>query len=154
MPSFSEADRKKKQARIHLPENPGNLSAELLSQLESIVKASLKDGYLPCAVAFKIARDARVAKVAVGETIDRLGFRVTDCQIGCFKVAKTIHDNSAQQTPDDSIVSQLTALKENDQLTCAGVFNLAQQLKSPPMAIASVANLRKLKIRKCQLGCF
>ncbi len=154
MRSFGEADRKKKRTRMQLQENPAKLSNEVLSQLEDTVKASLKDGYLPCAVAFKIAKEAQVPKVAVGEMTDRLGIRVTNCQIGCFKVDKTIHDNSAHEDLDDGIVSKLNALKENNELTCANVFGLAQQLKSTPMAIADAANLRDLKIGNCQLGCF
>ncbi len=154
MRSFGEADRKKKKTRIQLQENPGKLSNEVLSQLEDTVKASLKDGYLPCAVAFKIAKEAQIPKVAVGEMTDRLGIRVTNCQIGCFKVDKTIHDNSAHEDLNDEIVSKLSALKENNELTCANVFDLAQQLKSTPMAIADAANLRDLKIDNCQLGCF
>ncbi len=154
MRSFGQADRKKKKTRIQLQENPGKLSNEVLSQLEDTVKASLKDGYLPCAVAFKIAKEAQVPKVAIGKMTDRLGIRVTNCQIGCFKVDKTIHDNSAHEDLDDGIVSKLNVLKENNELTCANVFDLAQQLKSTPMAIADVANLRNLKIHNCQLGCF
>ncbi|MFC1943046.1 hypothetical protein ACFLWO_00475 [Chloroflexota bacterium] len=154
MRSFGEDDRKKKKTRIQLQENPGELSNEVLSQLEDTVKASLKDGYLPCAVAFKIAKEAQVPKVAVGEMTDRLGIRIMNCQIGCFKVEKTIHDNSAQEDLDDEIVSKLNALKENNELTCANVFDLAQHLKSTPMAIADAANLRDLKIHNCQLGCF
>jgi hypothetical protein len=154
MRSFGEADRKKKKTRIQLQENPGKLSNEVLSQLEDTVKGSLRDGYLPCAVAFKIAKEIQVPKVAVGEMTDRLCIRITNCQIGCFNVDKTIHDNSAHEDLDDGIVSKLTALKENNELTCANVFDLAQQLKSTPMAIADAANLRGLKIHNCQLGCF
>ena len=154
MRSFNEADQKKKKARIQLQENPGKLSDEVISQLEDKVKASLKDGCLPCALAFKIAKDAQVPKVAVGEMTDRLSIRVTNCQIGCFKVDKTIHDNAAREDIDDGIVSKLIALQESNELTCTNVFDLALQLKSTPMAIADVANLRGLKIHNCQLGCF
>ncbi len=154
MRSFGEADRKKKKTRIQLQENPGKLSNEVLSQLKDTVKASLKDGYLPCAVAFKIAKEAQVPKLAVGEMTDRLGIRVTNCQLGCFKIDKTIHDNPAQEDLDAGIASKLNALRENNELTCANVFGLAQQLKSTPMAIADAANLLDLKIHNCQLGCF
>jgi|TARA_B100002003_G_C13849252_1_gene416357 hypothetical protein len=154
MRSFGKADHKKKSARIQLQENPGNLSNEVLCQLEDMVKASLKGGYLPCAVAFKIAKKAQVSKIAVGEMTDRLGIRITNCQTGCFKVDKTIHDNSTHENVDDGIVSRLNALKEINELTCANVFDLAEQLKSTPMAIADVANLRNLKIYSCQLGCW
>jgi hypothetical protein len=154
MRSFGEADRKKKKTRIQPQENIGKLSSEVLSQLEDTVKASLKGGYLPCAVAFKIAKEAQVPKVAVGEMTDGLGIRVTNCQIGCFKVDKTIHDHSAHEDVDDIIICKLNSLKENNELTCVNVFDLAQQLKSTPMEIAGVANLRGLRIHNCQLGCF
>ena len=51
MRNFSEADRKNKGTRIQLQGNLGKLSNEVFSQLEDTVKASLKDGNLPCAVA-------------------------------------------------------------------------------------------------------
>ncbi|MFC2010819.1 hypothetical protein ACFLUR_00810 [Chloroflexota bacterium] len=154
MRDFNEADRKKKTARIRIQENPGNLSKAVLSQLEDTVKASLKDGSLPCPVAWKIAKEANVPKIAVGEITDRLGIRLTNCQIGCFKIEKTPHDKSIHQNIDSEIIVMLETLKENNQLTCAKVFDLAQQFKLKPMAIADEANARDFKIRACQLGCF
>ena len=154
MRNFSEADKKKKQARIKIPENPGDLPKEVLSQLEETVKASLKDGNLPCAAAFKIAKQAEVPKIAVGGMTDRLGIRITNCQIGCFKVDKTIHDNLAHKKIDDKMVSTLETLGKNSELTCARVFELALQMRLTPMIIADVANHRNLKIHCCQLGCF
>ena len=175
MRMFGEADRKKKKTRIQPQEleklkrgispitgnkiNPNNekiSQGEITKRIElaDTVKASLKDGYLPCAVAFKIAKEAQVPKVVVGKVTDGLGIRITNCQIGCFKVDKTIHDNSTHEDVDDIIVCKLNSLKENNELTCVNVFDLAQQLKSTPMEIAGVANLRGLKIHNCQLGCF
>ena len=43
MRDFSDTDRKKKSGRIKLPDNPGNLSEETLTQVEHTVKATLKD---------------------------------------------------------------------------------------------------------------
>jgi len=155
MRDFNEADRKKKNTRIRLQENPGNLSKEVLQKLEDTVEASLKDRYLPCPVAWKIAKEANVPKVAIGEITDRLGIRVTDCQIGCFKIEKTPYDNSVHKNSiDGEIITVLETLKENNQLTCTKVFDLARQFKLKPMAIANEANARNLKIHSCQLGCF
>jgi len=39
---------------------------------------------LPCAVAFKIARDLDVPLAEVGRTCNELGIKVVGCQIGCF----------------------------------------------------------------------
>jgi len=154
MRDFNEADRKKKTSRIRVQENPDNLSREELSKLESTVKASLKDGYLSCPTAWKIAKDANVTKAAVGEITDRLDIRITNCQIGCFKIEKTPYDESEHKSIDAEIITMLEALKENNQLTCAKVFELARQFKLKPITIANEANARDLKVLGCQLGCF
>jgi len=154
MRNFGETDKSKKQARIQIEENPGNLSKESVLHLENMVKASLTDGYLSCPTAWKIAKEANVPKIAVGKITDRLGIRITNCQIGCFKVDKTIHDNLAHKKIDDTIIATLETLEKNHELTCAKVFELALKQKLTPMAIADVANLRNWRIRQCQLGCF
>ena len=154
MRDFNEADRKKKNTRIRIQGNPGNLSEEVLSRLEDTVIASLTDGYLPCPVAWKVAKESNVPKVAIGEISDRLGIRITDCQIGCFKIEKTPYDNPVHKNIDGEIITMLKTLNENNQLTCAKVFDLARQFKLKPMAIANEANVRDLKIHGCQLGCF
>lgn len=154
MRNFSKADKKKKQTRIQIEENLDNLSKELLSKLESAVQSSLKDGYLSCLAAWRIAKEANVSKIAVGKITDRLGIRIANCQIGCFKVDKTIHNNLAPNKIDNTIVTTLETLEKNHELTCAKVFDLALQQRLTPMAIADVANLRNWKIHSCQLGCF
>ena len=154
MRNFGEADKKKKQSRIQIPDNPENLPQEMLSQLENMVKTSLRDGNLQCATAFKIAKQANVPKIAIGEMTDRLGIRITNCRIGCFKVDKIVHDNLDQKKIGDEITPLLESIGKNNELTCAKVFELALQLKLTPMAIADVANLRNMKIHCCQLGCF
>ena len=154
MRDFNEGDRKKKSARIQIQKNPGNLSEESLSELESVVKASLKDGYLSCPVAWGIARKSNVPKIVVGEITDRLGIRITNCQLGCFKIEKTPYDNSSYSNIDGEICNILKELHETDQLTCAKAFELARQFNLKPVVIANEMSARGLKIRGCQLGCF
>lgn len=154
MRNFNEADKKKKKTRIQIEENPTDLTKESLALLESRVKASLKDGYLSCPMAWKIATEAAVPKIAVGAIADRLGIRVTDCQIGCFKVDKTIHTSLTPENVEDTVAAILEALSKNNELTCAKVFEIAKQEKLTPMVIADVLNARNWKVRHCQLGCF
>jgi hypothetical protein len=153
MRDFNEADKKKKMKRVQPQENLSKLSVAASERLEARVRASLKDSYLPCGVAFKIAAEENVPKIAVGEMTDRLGLRITNCQIGCFKVDKTLFDNPALKT-DDEVVARLEKLKANDELTCVNVFELAKELKVTPMAVGNAASLRGWKVRQCQLGCF
>ena len=154
MRDFNEGDQKKKGARIQIQKNPGNLSEELLLQLEGAVKTSLKDGYLPCPVAWKIAKEYNVPKIAIGEIADRLGVRVTNCQLGCFKIEKTSYDKSVSKNINGEVLNMLETLEEKEQLTCARVFDLAQHFKLKPIVVASEINAIGLKIYSCQLGCF
>ena len=90
MRDFNEADKGKKSTRIQIPSNPDNLSEGKLTQLESKVKASLKDGYLSCPVGWKIAKEANVDKIAVGEIADRLGNRhqFNRCRRFCIRLGR------------------------------------------------------------------
>ena len=154
MRDFNEASKEKKSTRIQIPSNPDNLSEGKLTQLESKVRASLKNGYLSCPIAWKIAKEANVTKIAVGEIADRLGVRITDCQIGFFKKEKTTYDNPEHKKLDSGIITMLKTFKEDDQLTCAKVFELARQFRLKPITIANEACSQDLKIIDCQLGCF
>ncbi|MFC1847035.1 hypothetical protein ACFLYS_03150 [Chloroflexota bacterium] len=154
MRDFNETDKSKKNARIRIPNNPDGLSKEELAQLEGMVKKSLKNGYLSCPIAWKIAKEASVTKIAVGEIADRLGVRIADCQIGFFKKDKTLYNNPEHKSIDSEIITMLKTLNENNQLTCAKVFDLAKQFKLKPITISNEAGAQGLKIYSCQLGCF
>ncbi|GAH74311.1 unnamed protein product [marine sediment metagenome] len=52
--------------------------------LEEELKASLVNGRLPCAVAFKVARKLKVPPRQVGETANKLDIKIVSCQLGCF----------------------------------------------------------------------
>jgi hypothetical protein len=39
---------------------------------------------LPCAEAFKVARDVGVPVVEVGRACNELGIKIVHCQLGCF----------------------------------------------------------------------
>ena len=54
------------------------------AELEEKVVSSLVDDKLLCAVAFKIAKELKVSPREVGETADKLGIRIAECQLGCF----------------------------------------------------------------------
>ena len=52
--------------------------------LEEELKASLVDGRLPCAVAFKISRKLKVSPRKVGDMANRINAKISNCQLGCF----------------------------------------------------------------------
>jgi hypothetical protein len=54
------------------------------TELEEKVISSLVNNQLPCPVAFKIAKEFKVSLQEVGETADKLGIKISSCQLGCF----------------------------------------------------------------------
>ena len=54
------------------------------NELEMKIKSSLVDGRLPCAVAFKIAKELKVSPREVGDAANRLSIKLSSCQLGCF----------------------------------------------------------------------
>lgn len=154
MRDFNDKDREKKAPRKQLEENPANLPPETLDRLESAVRAALRDGYLSCPIGWKIARDMAIPRIAVGAVVDKLGVRITNCQIGFFKVDKTASPEPARVEPSPEIAAGLRELDAAGELTCPAVFELSRRLKTTPLRVSEAANTLKLKIRSCQLGCF
>jgi len=54
------------------------------TELESKMKSSLVNGRLPCAIAFQISRELKVSLKEIGETANKLGIKISGCQLGCF----------------------------------------------------------------------
>ena len=154
MREFNEADKKKKKARIDIPENPAGLSPEKLTELENAVKSNLKDGYLACPLAWTLAKKSDVPRIAIGAITDKLGVRITDCQLGCFKVDKTLYSEPPRETLDQEMIAELERLNSDKKLTCENAFELSSKYRQKPMVTGNEASARNMKIRNCQLGCF
>ena len=54
------------------------------NELETKIKSSVVNGRLPCAIAFKIAKELKVSPRDVGEAANRLSVKISSCQLGCF----------------------------------------------------------------------
>jgi hypothetical protein len=52
--------------------------------LEEEIQSSLINGKLPCAEAFRIAKQIKVALKEVGDTANELKIKISSCQLGCF----------------------------------------------------------------------
>jgi hypothetical protein len=152
MRDFNDKDRKKKSSRIQLGDNPANLSGETLGLLESAIRDALKDGYLSCPTAWKIAHDMGIPKIAIGPVMDRQGTRIANCQLGFFRVDKSPYD--ANSEPSEEAKTALRDLNAAGKLNCAEIFELAKNLKTQPIQLSNAASALGLKIRNCQLGCF
>jgi len=54
------------------------------TELDEKIKSSLVEGKLPCAVAFKIAKELKVSPREVGQAANKLAIKISNCQLGCF----------------------------------------------------------------------
>jgi hypothetical protein len=48
------------------------------------LKEAAKEGKIPCAMAFKIAKECSVSTKEIGNLLNQLKIKITGCQLGCF----------------------------------------------------------------------
>jgi hypothetical protein len=54
------------------------------NKLEMEIQKSLVNGRMPCATAFRIAKDFKIAPKEVGLACNKLKVKISSCQLGCF----------------------------------------------------------------------
>lgn len=62
----------------------GLASFSLTQALSDEVKASAANGRISCAAALEIAKRLRLSRKKVGDATNKLGVKLTGCQLGCF----------------------------------------------------------------------
>jgi hypothetical protein len=53
-------------------------------KLEDTIKEKARGGKVPCAVCFKIAEDFGISKKEMGQVLNEINVRISQCQLGCF----------------------------------------------------------------------
>ena len=134
--------------------SPPDIGGNMKATLESEVKASLVDGYLPCSIALEVARKLEVAPKVVGDVANKLGIRIINCQLDCFGLEKTVRHELEGESINETVAEQIKGCLVNGRLPCAVSFKLGKELGVSLKEIADVANRLKIKIFGCQLGCF
>ena len=124
-------------------------------KLEAAIRERLNtEGRLPCAAALALAKKLDVPPLQVGEQCNSLGIKITDCQLGCFKVSKTDRTGAVPEPASEELARRVQALHDAGELTCPNLFALAGELGCKPLVAADAANARGYKLGGCQLGCF
>jgi hypothetical protein len=52
--------------------------------LKNKIRAAAPEGKIPCAAAFKLANELGLSRKAMGELLNELRIKITQCQLGCF----------------------------------------------------------------------
>lgn len=129
----------------------------------TVSKAAIEEvlvrGRLPCARAFRLAEEHKVAPIAVGQAASRLGIRISHCQLGLFGY----DDLGERQIVDrfvpvdevsDELKRAIDARQVDGKINCEAVWEIAAELALAKLRVAGVIEALGLKISRCQLGCF
>lgn len=123
-------------------------------EVAEAVKVRLREGEIPCAVAFSIAKETNVSPAEVGFTLDVLGIKVVKCQLGLYgyKPNKGILKQAEKVSPD--LEKAIRASLTNGRLPCAVAWQIAEHLGLGKMDVSSACETLGIKISACQLGSF
>jgi len=123
-------------------------------QISSSIKLLSKENTLTCAMAHKIAKKLGVSQQEIGIQTDLLEFRITMCQLGLFGYA----GGTKKLDPDFNIPEQMEEVinkADNDGcISCFECWNIAKDLKTEKLDVASACEKKGIKIKPCQLGAF
>lgn len=124
--------------------------------LESDIRNSLIDGTLPCERAHRIATDLDLSPLAVGAAVDRLGLRISRCQLGLFGYAEFGAKRASVdvETIPDRVATALADANRPEGVPCKAAWDVAAEQGLPRLLIGSVADRLEVRIAPCQLGCF
>lgn len=120
---------------------------------EAILK-SLKDGQLPCAVAFEIAKNLKTSPEEIGKTADLLNLPLSKCQLGLFgyKPKKKIVKPLSEVNPElkDAVIGSIVG----EKLPCRAAWDIASRFAVPKLTVSGACEVMDRKISGCQLGAF
>jgi hypothetical protein len=116
------------------------------------------EGDLFCVSAFQIVEALGVVPLAVGQTADEIGVKLSRCQLGLFGYGPKAQGRHKIVGPADDVAPDLAqAIRRRKQergLSCKAAWEIAASLGIPKMQVASAAEALEVKIVHCQLGAF
>jgi len=125
---------------------------------ERVNEASV-NGQLSCAQAHRLALELGVTPLEIGRLVNRdTSLRFYRCQLGLFgygEKAEGTHRivQPAAHVPPE-VEDALRARVREGRISCLDVWEVADALEYPRLAMANIVEALGLRIKPCQLGCF
>jgi hypothetical protein len=123
-------------------------------EIKDEILKNAKEGEIPCAIAFEIAKRQKVSPAKVGKNVDLLELKLVKCQLGLFGYSpqKKIVKSSSEVSQDlkHGIQNALTEGK----LSCERAWEIAKRFEVSKMQVSGACEAMGIKIKPCQLGAF
>ncbi len=119
-----------------------------------LIKEKASDNKISCADAFKIVNQHAIFPDILGQAIDHSGMKISNCQIGLFGYGEKKKILEPAESTEDEMEDKIYANLENGKLTCAAIWNIAEELSVKKIDVAAACEKLKVKISVCQLGAF
>ena len=123
-------------------------------ELKYEITKTQREGKITCGEATQIAYDLKKPMLKVGQTLDVLGVKIIECQLGLFgyKPQKKIVSPHVDVTAELKKVIEEKAT--DGELTCIEAWHIADRFSVPKVKVSSVCEALGIKIKSCQLGAF
>jgi hypothetical protein len=122
--------------------------------LKKEILEQVKNNNFSCKKAEEIAGELGFTLEETGQAIDILNINITKCQLGLFGYGETkkVVQSAKEITPE--LKESITTALENERLSCAAAWEIADKLNISRMKVASACEALQIKIKPCQLGAF
>lgn len=118
------------------------------------IAARVREGRLPCAEAFALARELGIPAAEVALAAEALGYRIGWCQLGLFGGSrKEPLDLVAAEVPE-RLRQEIEAHLEGGRLPCPSAWEIARRLGVERIQVGRAADALGVRISRCMLGCF
>ena len=121
--------------------------------LRELILAQAADGRISCAQAHRLARENGFNPAAVGQDIDLLEIRLSDCQLGLFGQGRN-RNQIPGILPDRDVEKMIRDALVGKRLPCAKAWEIASASGLSRRQVASACETLAIKIAPCQLGAF
>ena len=112
------------------------------------------EGEISCAKAEGAALDQKADMAEIGKTLDVLGIRIIECQLGLFGYGKRKKAVTPAQSVSPGLRDAISAALVDGRLSCKDAWEIASRVRTQRMAVASACEAMGIRIKPCQLGAF
>ncbi len=118
------------------------------------IKDRVRNGRLPCAVAFEIANSLEIKPGNIGKMADIMGISLSECQLGLFGHRPDKKIVGPENTENLDLLDSIRKFSREKSLSCGAAWRIAKLFHASKLTISNICEANGIKIKRCQLGAF